>query len=162
VIVRSARADDGAALQRIDVATFTEDLSPAPPPQPGADFFGGRVKPANVLVAEVDGVVAGYITVAPQYRLASSAHVVQIQGLAVAPERQGQGVARRLLTQAVETAREQGARRMTLHVLAPNEAARRLYGRCGFVVEGVQREQFQLGGRYVDDILLALDLTRLG
>ena len=82
VVVRSARADDGPALQRIDVATFAEDLSPGPPPQPDADFFGGRVTPANVLVAEVDGEVAGYITVAPQYRLTSSAHVVQIQGLA--------------------------------------------------------------------------------
>jgi RimJ/RimL family protein N-acetyltransferase len=45
-------------------------------------------------------------------------------------------------------------------VLGTNLVARRLYERCGFVVEGVQPEQFYLGGGYVDDMLLALDLTR--
>jgi ribosomal protein S18 acetylase RimI-like enzyme len=161
VVVRSARADDGPTLQRIDLATFDEDVSPAPRPQPGADFFGGRVKPEDVLVAEVDGAVAGYLAVGPHYRLASSAHVVQIRGLAVTPECQGEGVGRRLVSEAVEVAKEHGARRLTLHVLASNETARRLYDSCGFVVEGVQREQFHLRGRYVDDILLALDLTGL-
>jgi ribosomal protein S18 acetylase RimI-like enzyme len=160
-VVRSARADDGPTLHRIDVATFAEDVSPAVPPQPGADFFGGRVRPEDVLVAEVNGAVAGYLAVGPHYPLASSAHVVQIRGLAVTPEHQGKGVGRRLVGEAVEVARGRGARRLTLHVLASNETARRLYGSCGFVVEGVQREQFHLGGRYVDDILLALDLTTL-
>ena len=30
---------------------------------------------------------------------------------------------------------------------------------CGFEVEGVLRGEFLLGGRYVDDVLMALDLT---
>jgi hypothetical protein len=34
----------------------------------------------------------------------------------------------------------------------------RLYESCGFRVEGVLREEFRIEGRYVDDVLMALDL----
>ena len=59
---------------------------------------------------------------------------------------------------AVREAGSRGARRLTLRVLAPNTAARGLYEACGFTVEGVLREEFLLEGRYVDDVLMALDL----
>ena len=38
-------------------------------------------------------------------------------------------------------------------------AARRLYESCGFTAEGVLREEFFLGGRYVDDVLMACMLV---
>ncbi len=44
-------------------------------------------------------------------------------------------------------------------MLGPNDAARALYESAGFVVEGIQRDEFFLDGRYVDDVLMALDLT---
>ena len=44
-------------------------------------------------------------------------------------------------------------------MLTRNEAALRLYERCGFVVEGVLRGEFFLDGVYVDDLLMALDLS---
>jgi RimJ/RimL family protein N-acetyltransferase len=44
-------------------------------------------------------------------------------------------------------------------VLGPNTTARALYEGAGFVVEGVLREEFHLDGRYVDDVLMARDLT---
>jgi RimJ/RimL family protein N-acetyltransferase len=44
-------------------------------------------------------------------------------------------------------------------VLGSNAPARRLYEDCGFGIEGIQREQFFLDGRYVDDLFMALDLT---
>ncbi len=159
VVVRPAHSEDGPMLQRIDVATCTEDVSPGAMPEPGGDFFAGEVEPGDVLVAEVDGTVAGYVRVAPQYPLPSSSHVLEVKGLAVSPAVQRRGVGRRLVLAAARMGRSRGARRLTLHVLEPNSAARQLYGRCGFVIEGVQRQQFFLGSRYVDDIVLAMDLT---
>ncbi len=50
---------------------------------------------------------------------------------------------------------ERGARRVTLRVLGHNHAARRLYARCGFAEEGVQRGEFHLDGQDVDDVLKA-------
>jgi RimJ/RimL family protein N-acetyltransferase len=60
---------------------------------------------------------------------------------------------------AVDEARRRGARKLSLRVLATNPGARRLYERCGFVVEGVLREEFLLDEVFVDDVLMACDLT---
>ena len=38
---------------------------------------------------------------------------------------------------------------------AMNDRARRLYESCGFQIEGVLRDEFHLGGQYVDDVLMA-------
>jgi ribosomal protein S18 acetylase RimI-like enzyme len=81
-----------------------------------------------------------------------------VAGIAVSPERRRGGVGRALVDAAAAEAQARGARRLTLRVLGPNEGARRLYESAGFVVEGVQREEFLLDGAYVDDVLMALDL----
>jgi RimJ/RimL family protein N-acetyltransferase len=61
----------------------------------------------------------------------------------------------------MEVARQHGGRRMTLRVFASNERAQRLYERLGFEVEGVLRDEFMVGQQeFVDDIFMALDLTR--
>jgi ribosomal protein S18 acetylase RimI-like enzyme len=86
--------------------------------------------------------------------LASNAHVRQIQGLAVADEARGRGVGRALLRAAVAEARRRGALRITLRVLGHNTPARTLYESEGFVVEGIQPQEFLLDGAYVDDVLM--------
>src|SRR5262249_14534253 len=122
-------------------------------------FFHERVEIRDVLVALADGDVAGYVRLGRATPLAASDHVVMILGLAVDPARQRQGVGRALMDAAATEARARGARRLRLRVLAHNEAARQLYDRSGYVVEGVLRGEFCLDGKYVDDMLMALDLT---
>jgi len=134
--------------------------SPAPPPPaPDWSFFDERVEIRDVLVAEVDGGVAGYARLSHPHPLEASRHVLQISGIAVDPAQQRRGVGRALIDAAVAEARGRGARRLTLRVLGPNVAARRLYETSGFVVEGVLRGEFHLDGEYVDDVLMALDLA---
>src|SRR4029079_18732687 len=103
----------------------------------------------DVLVAELDGQVAGYVRLSHPFPIESSRHVLHITGIAVDPGFQRRGVGRALLRAAEAEARTQGARRITLRVLAPNEAARSLYEACGYIVEGVQRGEFYLDGEYV-------------
>ena len=62
---------------------------------------------------------------------------------------------RRLVQASVEQARGRGAHKLALRVLGGNVQARRLYQSCGFLVEGVLHAEFFLGGRYVDDVLMA-------
>ena len=161
IAVRLASDGDGPALARIDLATWTPAVSPAPAPV-DADayrFFDDRTLPGNVLVAEVDGKVAGWVKVQSPTPLLSHAHVLEIGGLAVDPSRQGVGVGRRLVEAAVQECSRRGARKVTLRVLGPNTAARRLYERCGFEAEGVLHGEFMLQGRYVDDVLMARQLV---
>ena len=157
--VRAARYDDDAALARVDAGTWTADVSPAPAPPPGTPFFGERTRPDDVLVAVSGGEVVGYVKLHQPIPLPAHEHVLEMNGLAVEPHRQGTGAGRRLVEAAVEEARRRGARKLSLRVLGPNVRARRLYESCGFVVEGVLQGEFRLGGAYVDDVLMARHLT---
>lgn len=160
VTIRPARVEDDAALAALDRATWSYQTSPAPVPPDRGRFFAGRTAPEDVLVAEAGDAVVGYVQIGPAIPVPSNAHVITVRGLAVDPERRGEGIGRRLVEAAVAAARGCGGRRLTLRVLAPNAAARAVYEACGFVVEGVLREEFLLDGRYVDDVLMAVDLTR--
>jgi ribosomal protein S18 acetylase RimI-like enzyme len=159
VFVRTARAEDEASLARIDLATWSTLTSPAPRPDAALPFFGERNNPRDVLVAIADDAPAGFIKLRSAWPIPAGAHVMMIDGIAVDPARQRRGIGRALVDAAVHDARVGGARRMTLRVLGHNTGAQRLYESCGFVVEGVLRDEFLLDGRYVDDILMALDLT---
>ncbi|GAY13102.1 GNAT family N-acetyltransferase [Pseudonocardia sp. N23] len=153
--VRTARADDEVALARIDRLTWSSGGSPAPPPPPGAPFFGDRVGPGAVLVAEADGVVAGYVAVGNSLPVPAHRHVREIRGLAVDPDHVGHGIGRALVTAAVDREARAGTVKVTLRVLGPNAAARRVYEACGFEVEGVLRGEFRIDGHLVDDVLMA-------
>ena len=100
-----------------------------PPELADAAFFGGRIAPADVLVAETGRVIAGYAALGPS-RLASRSHVLEIWGLAVQPVRQRCGVGRRLMQACIEQARSRGARKLSLSVLGGNVATRRSMSRA--------------------------------
>jgi len=138
----------------LDREAWTPFSSPGPLDE-AASFFDERTSHEDVLVAVLDGEVAGYVRLNRASRFHSSDHVLTVNGIAVDPARQGRGVGRALIDAAIAEARRRHARRLTLRVFSPNERARRLYESAGFVVEGVLREEFFLDGRYVDDILMA-------
>ena len=114
-----------------------------------------------MLVAELDDGIAGYVKLGQALPIAVQPPRARDQGprrvdpAAPPPRRRP----RARCTPRSRAAREAGARRLTLRVLAHNADARSLYAACGFEIEGVLRELFQLDGRYVDDVLMALDLT---
>lgn len=155
--IRRAQPADDATLRQLDIATWTGDVSPAPPA--GTPFFNDRTKLGDVLVAEVDGAVVGYAKLGRSTRLPSREHVLDLNGLTVDPNRRRIGAGRALVDAAVEEARNRGARKLSLRVLGGNTGARRLYEACGFVIEGVLREEFLLKGRYVDDVFMARHLV---
>jgi ribosomal protein S18 acetylase RimI-like enzyme len=157
--IRLATAEDEEALGRLDRAAWSPLHAVQPRPQPPYEpFFGERFGPRDHLVAELDGVLVGYIKLGFPTPLACNAHVRQIQGLVVAEQARGVGVGRALLRAARERARSLGARRITLRVLGHNAPARALYESEGFVVEGVLPGEFLLEGRYVDDVLMGRSL----
>ncbi|KUN86981.1 GNAT family N-acetyltransferase [Streptomyces griseoruber] len=152
--IRPARPADAPVLARIDHATWSHLHAVGPKPASDAPFFDDRHHPEDHLVAEVGDRVLGYIRLVPPTSLAATAHVRQIQGLAVADEARGKGVGRALVRAAVEETRRVGARRITLRVLGHNTPARKLYESEGFEVEGTLPEEMFLAGEYVDDVLM--------
>ena len=153
-MIRPATSADQRAVRAIDEATWSFLHSPVPLPPPEREY-----ELDGLLVAELEDGIAGYVKLGPVFPIESNNHVLEIKGLAVSPRHQRRGVARALIHAAIRTAREAGARKLTLRVLGHNAPARDLYAACGFEVEGVLREFFYLEGRYVDDVLMALPLT---
>ena len=121
-----------------------------------------RSTPTASLVYELEGELAGYVQARPLWPIPSVAHVREIKALTVDPRFRRRGIGRALLDAAIERARAEGVRKLTLRVLGHNTPARALYAACGFVEEGDLRGLFFLDGAYVDDVLMALDLTADG
>jgi len=153
--IRPAVDADGPKLGVLDRRCWSIRSDVTPPSAAGAPFFGEWRKPADLLVAEDGRDIVGWLKLAPPTPLASNAHVQQVQGLGVDPDRRRQGIARALLDAALELARQRGARKITLRVLGSNDPALRLYRSAGYQVEGVLKDEFFLGGAYVDDMILA-------
>jgi len=85
--------------------------------------------PPGIFVATTDaGQVVGYIT----SRLWREVATGWIVNLAVLPEHQRQGLARRLMQAALDHFREQGMTHARIETLASNEAGRHLYPAMGF------------------------------
>src|SRR5213596_1578927 len=162
VAVRVARPGDEAGLARLDAAAWTPASGfPSVAERvndPFFTFFTDDSPPEAHLVAEVDGRMAGYIRLRPVTSLPETVHVLGIAGFAVAPGDRRRGVASALLAAAEQQARARGARKLSLRVFGTNATAARLYERLGFGVEGILRDEFCIGGRYVDDVLMAKHL----
>jgi ribosomal protein S18 acetylase RimI-like enzyme len=162
LVVRVAREADQAGLARLDAAAWTP-VSGFPSviervSDPFFTFFTDDSPPGDHLVAELNGRLVGYIRVRPVTPLPENAHVLGVMGLAVAPGARGRGVASALLAAAEQQVRAAGARKLSLRVLSTNQTALRLYERLGFVREGVLRDEFSIGGSYVDDVIMAKHL----
>lgn len=154
--VRRAIESDDAVLLRIDQTSW-DATSGFPSYQENTqDSFFARSGPEAHLVAEYDGQVVGYLRLQDKYQVPEGAGVLTINGLAVAQEARGQGVAAALLEAADVEARLRGARKISLHVHGTNTVARRLYERHGYVVEGTHPNEFLIEGTYID----ALDMAK--
>jgi ribosomal-protein-alanine N-acetyltransferase len=84
------------------------------------------------------------------------AHLLDV---AVAAERQGEGIGRWLLDKATQRAREQGMRSMLLEVRPSNERAQQVYLKYGFTEIGRRRGYYPAHeGQREDAIVMRLEL----
>jgi ribosomal protein S18 acetylase RimI-like enzyme len=159
-LVRPATEADGAALAALMEETWLPTVSPGYGREPGP--FLDRTPLEDVLLAELDGSVVGYVLVnAPATPLPSNAHVALVNGLGVTRRARRRRVAETLMVAAEDRARAAGCRKLRLRVLGANAAARSLYAHLGYETEGVLHAEFLLpvgpdgAEAAVDDVLLA-------
>jgi GNAT superfamily N-acetyltransferase len=97
-----------------------------------AEAIRSTAEDPSVFVADIDGVIAGFIHVRSledYYRRRKHGHVADI---VVAESHEGRGIATALLERAEEWSRAQGYDWMTLGVFEQNERAERLYQKLGY------------------------------
>lgn len=90
---------------------------------------------------------------------AKQAHKGSLWGMYVRSRARGSGVARPLVEAVLAHARDR-VELVQLTVVKENEAAQRLYRRCGFVAYGLEVHALKHGGRYYDEVLMAVALDR--
>jgi GNAT superfamily N-acetyltransferase len=139
VEVHPVRPDELAATARVVLASYQ-----ALPGAHMSDGYAGeltdlvsRSRQAEVLVAVDDGDVVGCVTLVPDrsspWAEGLEAGDAGMRMLAVAPERQGQGVGQLLVQACIDRATTLGRRALHLHTTPWMTAAQRLYLRNGFV-----------------------------
>jgi RimJ/RimL family protein N-acetyltransferase len=86
-----------------------------------------------------------------------SRHVAEL-GLMVAATARRRGVGSALIEEAVKWARGLGIVKLELTVFPHNAPAIALYRKLGFREEGLLRRRYFIDGRYIDAMLMGLDL----
>lgn len=162
MIVRRAQPADAPAVAAIyahyvenSAATFDESA-------PGREVFAERIAEAKLpfLVAEIDGVVAGYAYVAP-YRPRSAYRYTVENSLYVAPEARGRGVGRALLQRLLDEAEKAGVREVVAVITVSEEPASvALHRACGFREVGRLEAVGFKHGRWYDTVLMQRSLAR--
>ncbi len=122
--VRDAKREDIPALCALENECFSLPWSEAS----FAEFFDNDC--AHALVAEADGAVCGYVGM---YLILGEG---EITNLAVSGKHRRCGAATALLEHLFMT---EGLCRVLLDVRVSNTAARALYEKCGFKVDGTRR-----------------------
>lgn len=88
----------------------------------------------------------------------SLAHTFWVHAVYLHPDARGTGASSALFRAAIDDARAKGAQRIALWVQGENVHARRLYERLGFRQTGCVPGGIKIAGRFVDDVLMTLEL----
>ena len=147
--VRSARPADVQALASIDNSV---NFNPWSEQQFVWACSDVEEAPAWALVVEHKGRVDGFVVIFQVLDEAS------IHSIAVRSNQQGKGLGQTLLNAALLKMDQAGAKRCLLEVRQSNVAARRLYERSGFVLDGVRKNYYPTEGGREDALLLSREI----
>lgn len=133
--VRRTTPDDFAMLYPACVAMYTEEVGVDPEAEGGAPIYRSRVRQLIGLGWSFARIEDGRVVFKAEVAHATPA-AAQIQGVWVAPDRRGQGLAARGVASVVEACRRDVAPVVSLYANVWNEPARRAYERVGFRQSG--------------------------
>ena len=141
MIIREATLEDAFAICNISCADLGYDCS--------CEFVSTRISNLDkgrekVFVAEVNGIVAGYVH-AEKYQTLYFEPMINILGLAVSAEFRRRGIGRMLLKHAERWANEEGIHKIRLNSGGSRKEAHSFYRAMGYSNE---KEQI----RFVKDI----------
>lgn len=111
------------------------------------------------LVAEYEGEIVGHAFLEP-YALQSLRHIADLN-IAVNLGWQNKGIGRRLLEQLIDRAKKSSdVEKIQLNVRASNIPAISLYKKMGFQEEGRLKNRVKIKDRYIDDLIMGLELKK--
>jgi len=157
VLVRLATHADGEAIRTIynrevTGSTVTFDLVPRSPDDQRR-WLEEHSGAYPAVVAEEDGAVVGFGSLTPYRPRPAYATTVE-DSVYVAPERQGRGTGRALLSELVSLSERHGFHAVMARIVGGHEASIGLHRACGFDLVGVEREVGRKFGRWLDVVVM--------
>jgi len=155
--IRAMRADDWPAVEAIyaeGIATRAATFETEPPDY---DSFDASHHAEHRLVAVEDGVVVGWVAIAPTSSRACYAGVAE-SSVYVAKSARGRGIGRALMESLLTSAGAGGIWTMQAGMFPENAASIALHERLGFRLVGRFERIAQLDGVWRDTVLLELRL----
>lgn len=106
-----------------------------------------------LLFAEENGEIIGFLSAqkGDYNRIRHSAYIVA----GVRSAHQGKGIGKQLFAGLDVWARENSLKRLELTVMCPNKAARHLYEKAGFEIEGIKKCSMLVDGEFIDEYYMA-------
>ncbi|HEV2914224.1 MAG TPA: GNAT family N-acetyltransferase [Pyrinomonadaceae bacterium] len=164
-VIRHAAIDDAALLAELGARTFSETFADVNRPEDMAAYLASSFSQAQqaaeladpesmFLIAEVDGVAAGYAKLRPGDApdVVAGAKPIELVRLYVSRQWLGLGLGEALMRACMDEAKSKGYRTLWLGVWEHNGRARAFYRKWDF--KDVGEHIFQLGDDAQTDILM--------
>ena len=148
------RPEDWPAIRTIyeaGIATGDATFETTAPDWPAWD--GAHLADHRPVARDDVGLLVGWAALAPVSDRCAYAGVAE-DSIYIAPQAQGQGIGRALLTAVVTSAEQAGIWTVQTGIFPENQPSVRLHEACGFRVVGVRERLGQLHGRWRDVLLL--------
>lgn len=163
IAIRPAAKADAEAVAAIYAHHVLHGTASFDTDPPSVDFWRRKIgdivgKGWPILVADIDGEVAGY-AYATQFRDRPAYAGTCEDSIYVAPDRVGRGIGTILLSALIEAAREYGFEQMIAVVGGAEPASVALHAKAGFVEAGRMRRVGRKFGRVLDTLYMQRDLT---
>ena len=157
VVIRLATAGDAEAIRRIynhevEHTTHTFDLVPRTLEDQQA-WLQERAGALGVLVAEVDGEVAGFASLS-EYRPRAAYRTSVESSVYVDESARGRGLGQRLMQELVVVAETRGFHTMIARIAGGHEASIGLHQGAGFEIVGTEREVGRKFGGWLDVVVM--------
>ncbi|TML09241.1 MAG: N-acetyltransferase family protein [Actinobacteria bacterium] len=154
--IRTARLTDAEAIRGIynraigTIATF--DLEPRSLEEQ-QQWLAMRSGAHVVLVADENGIVAGFASLSP-YRDRPAYRTTVENSVYVDESHQGKGVGKQLMTELIDTARDHGFHSMIARIVSGNASSIALHRGLAFEIVGVEKEVGRKLGRWLDVVVM--------
>lgn len=157
VEIRTATRADAAATaeiynEEVTGSTVTFDLVTRTVDEQ-ADWIGARTGALEVVVAEVDGEIAGFASLSP-FRDRPAYRTTVEDSVYVHRDHRGTGVGRALLVAIVAVAEARGFHSIIARIVGGHDASIALHRSLGFDHVGVEREVGRKFGRWLDVVVM--------
>jgi L-amino acid N-acyltransferase len=118
-----------------------------------AEWLGARSGAHAVIVAEVDGRIAGFASISP-FRDRPAYRTTVEDSVYVHRDHRGFGVGRALLTEILRVAEGRGFHTVIARITGEADPSIRLHRAVGFAHVGVEREVGRKFGRWLDVVVM--------